>query len=231
MCKKMKQTIKFIIIFIFIFATREAFAMSSANYKINADVIGASGALGSSTNYKLNDTLGESVAGIGSSSNYKIQQGFQYMINTGISLTVDSDTKNLGSTTPGSLVQGQSTLQVTTDSWGGYDLLISENHSMLHTDAVTAIADYACAINSPCLWSGSGFGFSIISGSDVEEKWGTDPDYKYAAVPLSDTVFHSKTGYTSSADETVVGYNVSPTATQKAGTYSNTILYTALAKL
>ena len=124
----MKQTIKFIIILTFIFATREVFAMGSANYKINADVIGASGELGSSTNYRLSDTLGESVAGIGSSTNYKAQQGFQYMINTGISLTVDSNTVNLGSAVPGSLVQGQSTLQVTTDSWGGYDLLISENH-------------------------------------------------------------------------------------------------------
>ena len=222
---------KFIIILIFIFATREVFAMSSTNYKINADVIGASGELGSSTNYKLNDTLGEPVIGIGASSNYNLQQGFQYMINTGISLTVDSNTKNLGSVIPGSSVQGQSTLQVTTDSWGGYDLLISENHSMLHTDAVTTIADYACAISSPCAWSGNGFGFSVISGSDVEAKWGTNPNYNYAAAPLSDTIFHTKAGYASGEDETVVGYNVSPTVAQKAGTYSNVILYTALAKL
>ena len=227
----MKQMVKFIIIIVFIFASGEVFAMSSANYKINADVIGASGELGSSTNYKLNDTLGESVIGIGSSANYEVQQGFQYMINTGISLIINSNTADLGLANPGSLVQGQSTLGVTTDSWGGYDLLISENHSMLHTDAVTTIADYACAINNPCLWSGNGFGFSVISGSDVEAKWGTNPDYKYAAVPFSDTVFHSKAGYVSGEDETVVEHNVSPSATQKAGVYSNTILYTALAKL
>ena len=227
----MKQLIKFIIVFIFIFANREVFAMSSVNYKIDADVIGASGELGSSTSYKLNDTLGEPVIGIGSSSNYKLQQGFQYMINTGISLTIDSDTKNLGLANPGSSVQGQSTLQVITDSWGGYDLLISENHSMLHTDAVTIIADYACAISEPCVWSGNGFGFSVISGSNVEAKWGTNPNYNYAAVPFLDTVFHSKPGYASGEDETVVSYNVSPASAQKAGVYSNVILYTALAKL
>lgn len=205
--------------------------MSSSNYRIDADVIGASGILGNSANYKLNDTLGEPVAGIGSSSNYKIQQGFQYIINTGISLTIDSNTKNLGSVIPGSLVQGQSSVKVSTDSWGGYDLLISENHSMLHTDAVTSITDYSCAIGSPCTWSGDGFGFTILSGSNVGAKWGTNPNYNYAAVPLSDTLFHAKTGYTSGEDETIVGYNVSPSATQKAGTYSNVILYTALAKL
>ena len=75
---------------VFICAPGAVFAMGSANYKIDADVIGASGALGSSTNYKLNDTMGEPVAGIGSSASYKLQQGFQYMVNTGISLTVDS---------------------------------------------------------------------------------------------------------------------------------------------
>lgn len=227
----MKQLIKFIVIVVFIFASGEVFAMSSTNYRINADVIGASGELGSSTNYKLIDTLGEPVIGIGASSNYNLQQGFQYMINSGISLTVDSSTKDLGSVLPGSSIQGQSTLNVTTDSWGGYDLLISENHALLHSDAVTTIADFACDISSPCVWSGNGFGFSVLSGSDVEAKWGTNPNYNYASVPLSDTVFHTKSGYVSGEDETIVGYNVSPVATQKAGTYSNVILYTALAKL
>jgi len=92
----MKQLIKYIIAIIFLCAPVVVFAMGSANYKINADVVGVSGALGSSSNYKLNDTMGEAVAGIGSSASYKLQQGFQYMVNTGISLTVDSNTKNLG---------------------------------------------------------------------------------------------------------------------------------------
>lgn len=227
----MKQITK-IIIYIFLFSLPGfVFAMSSTNYKINADVIGASGELGSSASYKITDTFGESVAGIGSSASYSLEQGFQYMINTGISLTVDSNAKNLGSVVPGSAVTGQSTLGVVTDSWGGYDLLISENNAMLHTDAVTTIPDYSCAISSPCAWTGNGFGFTIISGSDVEAKWGTNPNYNYAAVPLSDTIFHSKAGYTSGEDETVVGYNVLPVSSQKAGIYSNIILFTVLAKL
>ena len=157
---------------VFICAPGAVFAMGSANYKIDADVIGASGALGSSTNYKLNDTMGEPVAGIGSSASYKLQQGFQYMVNTGISLTVDSNTQNLGSVNPGSSANGQSTITVITDSWGGYDVLLSENHAMLNTDAVTTIPDYSCAINNPCVWSGNGFGFTVLSGTGVEAKWG-----------------------------------------------------------
>ena len=227
----MKYLIKIFVLIIFAFAASEVFAMSSSNYQINADVIGASGALGNSTNYQLNDTLGEPVIGVGSSANYELQQGFQYMINTGISLIVDSDTKNLGSVNPGSSVQGQSTIGVTTDSWGGYNLLISENHSLLHTDTVTAINDYSCDISNPCVWSGYGFGFTVYSGTDVEVKWGSDPDFNYAAVPLVDTIFHSKSGYSSGDDETVVQYNVAPSSSQKSGSYSNVILFTALAKL
>ncbi len=227
----MKSLIKYIFVLVFIFIPSFVFAMGSANYKIDADVIGASGALGSSTNYKLNDTMGEPVAGIGSSTNYKLQQGFQYMINTGISLTVDSNTKNLGSVNPGSSVAGQSTLTVTTDSWGGYDLLVDENHAMLHTDAVTEIPDYSCTIASPCAWSSNGFGFTVLSGTDVEAKWGTNPNYNYAAVPLAATVFHTKAGYASGGNETVVGYNVAPAISQKSGTYSNAIVFTVAAKL
>ena len=153
------------------------------------------------------------------------------MINTGISLTVDSNTQNLGTVNPGSAVNAQSTLTVQTDSWGGYDLLLNENHAMLHSDAVTTIYDYTCNISSPCAWSGNGFGFTVLSGTSIEAKWGSNPNYNYAATPLSATVFHSKSGYTSGGDQTVVRYNIAPGASQKAGAYSNIITYTALAKL
>jgi hypothetical protein len=212
-------------------APSAVFAMSSDNYSISADVIGASGSIGSSTSYQLNDTLGEPVVGIGTSSNFTAQQGFQYMVNTGISFTVDSNTQDFGTVVPGSSVSGQSTLTVTTDSWGGYDVMVSENHAMLHSDAITTISDYSCSIAVPCIWSGNGFGFTILSGSGVDAKWGTNPNYKYAAAPVSATAFHLKNGYSSGGDQTVVGYKVAPSVTQQSGAYSNIITYTALAKL
>lgn len=214
-----------------VFFPSDVFAMSSANYKINADAIGTSGAMGSSATYKLFDTVGEPVIGIGSSDNFKAKLGFAYMTNFSLSLAIDSNTKNLGNVAPGSSVQGQSTLTVTTDSWGGYDILISENHSLLHTNAVTTIPDFSCDIASPCAWSGNGFGFTVYSGTDVEAKWGSDPNYNYAAVPLADTIFHTKEDYASGGDQTVVQYNVTPSSTQMAGTYSNLVTFTAIAKL
>lgn len=206
-------------------------AMSSTNYKIDADVIGISGGTGTSENYKLTDTAGEPVIGIGQSENYGIQAGFWYMVNFVISLQVDSDTVNLGTLTPGTPISGQSILTVMTDSWGGYDLLANQNRQMTHTDALTTIPNYSCDISAPCLWSGTGLGFTVKSGTGVDNKWGTDPNFKYAYFPLTDTIFHQKTGYTSGGDLTTVGYKLDTAATQKSGTYSNIITYTAMAKL
>lgn len=216
---------------VILFQGTGVFAMGSANYKINADAIGVSGDLGSSSNYKLFDTAGEAVIGIGQSSNYIMKAGFAYMVNYALSLSVDSNTVDLGTVTPGGSAQGQSILTVTTDSWGGYDMLVSENHALLHTDAVTTIADYSCLISSPCTWSGNGFGFTVTSGIGVEVKWGTNPGYNYAAIPVSDTLFHSKTGYTSSGDVTTVGYKEAIPTTQRSGAYSNIVTYTAVSKL
>lgn len=222
----------FLCLVVFLGTANFCLAMSSTNYKIDADVIGVAGGEGISTNYKLTDTLGEPVIGIGQSASYQLQAGFWYMVNYIISLQVDSNTVNLGTLTPGTPVTGQSVLTVTTDSWGGYDLLASQNQEMTHTDTVTTIPNYSCDITTPCLWSGTGLGFSVTSGTGVEAKWGTTPNFKYAYFPLADTIFHEKTGYTGGGgDITTVGYKLDTPATQRSGNYSNIITYTAMTKL
>jgi hypothetical protein len=232
---KNKKIIFIGIIFILMFFSKRHSlfaAMSSETFKINADVVGSGGAPGTSETYKMTDTLGQPVVGIGSSETFKAKQGFWYMVNYSISMVIDSNTVNLGTLTPGTPNEGQSTIDVTTDAWGGYKLLTSQNHSLLHTDTTTTIADYSCSIVSPCLWTGTGLGFTIKSGSSVEAKWGSNPNYKYAAFPTNNpTIFHEKPDYASGADQTVVGYKVDAPTTQKSGQYSNIITYTALAEL
>lgn len=220
-----KQAFIFLLLFFpagFLFA-----AMSSETYKINADVVGQGGAVTDSENFTLSDTLGQPVVGLGTGGTYKAQQGFWNMVNYTISLEIDSNTVDLGTVTPGTPNEGQSTLSVTTDSWSGYELLVSQNHSMTHTDATTTIPNYSCQISSPCLWTGTGLGFTIKSGTSVDAKWGSDPNYKYAAFPNAATQFHTKPDYASGADETVVGYKIDTPTTQKSGNYSNIITYTA----
>jgi hypothetical protein len=206
-------------------------AMNSETYKIDADVIGTGGATGNSGNYKITDTLGQSVIGLGAGTAYKDQAGFWYMVNYYLTLNIDSETVNLGTITPGTPVTGESTLGVLTDAWGGYDLYVSQNNPMTHTDTITTIPNYSCDIDNPCLWSGTGLGFTLTSGSQIEAKWGTTPDFKYAYFPLVDTIFHTKEDYQNTEDETAVEYKVDVPSTQKSGLYSNIITYTAVSKL
>ena len=219
------------ILFACLLSVNICFAAESENYKINADVLSVGGDAGSSENYKLTDTVGEPVVGVGASENYKSKAGFWPMVNTAISMVVNSNAVNLDSHTPGTPITGNSIITVTTDSWSGYDLLASENHNLLHEYSVTTISDYSCAINAPCLWSGTGLGFTVTSGTGVESKWGSDPNFKYAYFPESDAIFHVKTGYTSDGDNTEVGYKLDTPTTQKSGSYSNAITYTAISKL
>lgn len=209
--------------------------MSSSNYKINADSINAGGEASSSATYKLGDTLGEAVIGEGSSATYKMKAGFQYMVNTYLTLAVNGSPKDLGTLIPGTPVTGQTIVSVTTDSWNGYALNVSKDHKMTHiVDGSTTIDDHNGTIATPVLWSAPnnlGFGFTIISGTNVDSKWKDGLDYKYAAFPDIATTAHSKAAYKSPVDETVIEYKADVLSNQKSGAYSCTVTYTAVGSI
>ncbi len=209
------------------------FAATDGTYNISVDNIGfAGGEVSGDGTYQLSDTVGEPLVGLGTSTNYKTQDGFWYMVNNTLALELDSDTKDLGTVTPGTPNTATTTATVTTDAAGGYELLISENNDMTHvTDGTTTIANYAGTIATPTTWSGTGFGFTVTSGAGVDAKWGTSPNNNYAGFPISNTVFHDKAGYTSGGDDTIVEYKVDVPSTQKSGTYNNIVTYTAISKL
>jgi hypothetical protein len=209
-------------------------AMSSNNYKINADSINEGGGFSQSASYKVSDTLGEAVNGEGSSASYISKAGFQYMINSYLILNLGSTAADLGTLIPGTPVTGQTAVYVTTDAWGGYTLNVSEDHQLRHSDNVTEITDFSGTIATPLLWespNNTGFGFSVTSGTGVDAKWGSNPNFKYAAFPLISTTVHTKTGYKSAVDETTIGYKADVGSSQKNGAYSCTITYTAVAAL
>ncbi len=55
-----------------------AWAMSSASYAINWDVIGGGGGPISSASYAMNSTAGQAAIGFKASSNYKLGSGYWY---------------------------------------------------------------------------------------------------------------------------------------------------------
>lgn len=213
-------------------STSSCLAMSSENFKINADVIGEAGGFSSSENFGLNDTLGQPVIGLGASENFKAQQGYWYMVNNSLRLEIDSHLVDLGHTVAGEPVEGASTLKVTTDAWAGYTILARENHELLHSNGITTIEDLACQIDDPCTWSRKGFGFSVSAASQLESKWKNQTNQYYAGFP-QDTAktIHNKTGYSSVKDETQIKYRVEVETSQKSGNYSNMITYTVISKL
>lgn len=113
----------------------------------------------------------------------------------------------------------------------GYNLAISQDHDLRHTDASTTIAAIGAAIASPALWvegTTKGLGFTLTAGAQLEAKYGTSPNYKYAALPASATTFHTRTSYTAgTAEATTMQFRLDTPAAQKSGKYSNMVTVSA----
>lgn len=169
----------------------------------------------------------------------------KYQVTTlSLSLDVDSATLSFGDLLPGSVVTGTTITDVTTNYPNGYALAASDGvvgsySCLLHTDSSTRIADYAGTIDIPTLWSDTGLGITVWAADTTPEaKWcdstctsEIDPDNKYAGVPETAATIHTKTGSPTSSNHTSVGYKLVVPNSQKTGTYSGTITYTATGAL
>lgn len=123
---------------------------------------------------------------------------------------------------------------VKTDA-GGYDLYVQRPKPLTHTDTTTTIPDISGAtISSPQPWTEGttkGFGFTLTSFFGTDAKWGTGPNYNYAPLPSAATNFHSRSGLNGGVSETTtMQYRVDTQSSQKQGTYSTTVIYTATLK-
>lgn len=138
----------------------------------------------------------------------------------------------LPNVTPGTSSTYSTDAIVRTDA-GGYNLLIQQPGLLTHTDTTTTLPAIIATIASPAAWvegTTKGFGFTVTSGTQVEAKWGTSP-YNYAAVPSTATAYHSRTGLGGGVPEkTTLQFRADTTPSQKQGTYSATIVYTATIK-
>lgn len=72
-----------------------ALAMSSSNYRINADAIDSGGNLSNSSSYHLGDTLGEAATGEERSANFKSKTAFWYMIPGGSQLGLSCEASDV----------------------------------------------------------------------------------------------------------------------------------------
>jgi hypothetical protein len=214
-------------------AVAGAFSMSSSTYSIDDGVINNFGGSGASANYALVSSGGEAFIGPGSSANYRFDAGYVAQLQHSISLSLDALTKTIPAVTPGTSQSASSTVSVFTDA-AGY--LLSARYDGLLTNtasAGTTIPDVSGTIASPTAWlegTTKGFGFTISSGTNVEAKWGTNPNYNYAAFTTTDTTIHDKPGYTNYWDDTVIRYRLDVANSQLTGAYRTNVTYSAVVK-
>jgi hypothetical protein len=167
---------------------------------------------------------------------------------------IDPDV-DFGVVTAGTPVVGTSTCSVTTNHEEGYDLFVDRTtngntHVLQHTDTTTYIADLTAWNGSnAAAWTngtttGLGFRVQSVSGATKNDTWwgastsctsAEDATALFAGVPEDpDTatpipVMDHDT-YSSAATTATICYKLDVASTQKSGTYSGDITYTAIGK-
>jgi hypothetical protein len=204
-------------------------SFSSTSYKIDAAVGAPLGGAPASTNYKMVVSGGETATGKSTSSSYKLTYGYVAQLEKGIQLTNLTPSVSFGTLTAGSSQTVTLSYQIITDS-SSYDLSINQDHD-LQNGGNTIAAISSGDITTPVLWNEGmtkGLGLTITSAPGIPGKWGSNPGYKYAAIPLSSTTLYSSSSYTPGATDAIsLQGRVDVPGGQATGSYSNTVTITA----
>lgn len=227
--KVIKYTI-WLILAILLPVSVSAVVMESDNYQIKSGEFTAASGNINSANYQLENNLAwEQMASNVNSANYKSYWGF---LNTfwepTISFSLDSNSLAFGTLTVENSATGSRTITVSTNAPSGYLLLVSQDKNLTHTDTATTISNHNGTIDTPVLWGAPnnyGLGFTLTSATELEAKYGSNPDYKYAGFPTTPTAFHSVSAKATD-DATTIGYKINVPSSQKSGSYNNTLTYT-----
>ena len=152
------------------------------------------------------------------------------------------DTVAFGNLTPGTPIDAPATAtiaSVTTNSLNGYTIGIADATAGTNSSMVNAgsyIADYAGSFATPTLWTGTGLGITLFSGTQKDAKWGTGTTYndgynKYAGIPQAAATAHTVTGFHAAADLSSWAWSIDVPNDQKTGAYSGVVTFTATSVL
>ena len=129
----------------------------------------------------------------------------------------------------GTTSQTVNTIAVVQTDAPSYTMALSQNQNL--TSGANSISAIAGTIASPAAWTEgttNGLGFTLTSGIGIDGKWGTSPNYNYAAIPGLATAFYTRSGYSGGVkDQLTIQYRVDAPTSQVAGSYNNTVTYTA----
>lgn len=162
-----------------------------------------------------------------------------------VTISVDAATVALGTVVAGSNSTGTSVISVSTNSPGGYQLLVRDESDAWALDAAggATIPDWTGTSATPTVWAAGtsgGFGMSVLAvtgpGAKDTARWGTGStatDYtnnRYAGLKATiDTLAHQRTSFSAGTDTVTVGWRANVGATQLAASYDATTSWTAIA--
>lgn len=244
--------IKYFLAVFFVLAATPAWAyvMSSTNYRMERDSINFGGGLSTSTSYSSESTFGEAGTGSSTAASYNLNAGYQQMDVTILSLTIPGNTAMTPTIngTVGGTANASAALNVKTNNSLGYTLQIKASTSPALQSGSNNFADYTLAGADPdYAWavaaSASEFGFTP-EGTDIITRYKDDGASCNQALgsstadtcwdPLSTTynnIAQSSAGNLPSGADTAVKFRAEAGAAagQANGTYTATVIFTALA--
>lgn len=184
-------------------------AMSSTNYYIYSDSLDYGGDLSTSTSNNLQDSIGGEIAlGNSTSTSYQVKAGYQGVEFGTLTLSLNSNSVNLGQPAVGVVASGSVIATVGTNSDSGYALSISG----LSGTALSAVSD------------------GTVDGSGSSEEYGlavsgSHSAYINDAAVVSGLVLSSFFGATN--DQTTLTFKAVRSSTSTAQTYSQDLTLTA----
>lgn len=169
-----------------------------------------------------------------------VQEYLSFSITSGATVA-------FGALTPGTPIAAPATgtvASVTTNASNGYQISLSDGSDtdspLVHTDTSTKISDFSTAstLASPVAWGTStGLGVTLYAADTSKEAgWGDGTTYgdtnnKYAKIPASAAVGHTVSTYKATADTSTWAFKIDVPNTQKTGSYTGAVTFTATAVL
>ncbi len=211
-------------------AAAGAFSASSPSYRLDDATLNSFGGTATSPDYALTSSGGEPFIGPGVSESYRFNAGYVASLEHSITLALDATAQTIPPVSSGSSETAETTASVYTDA-AGYTLGVRQDGDLTHEDDTTTIPGISDTIASPGPWSEGttvGFGFTLTAGTSLDPKWGTTPNFEYAAFPSSNTIIHNKPGYVNAYDDTTLQYRLDVDPAQLPGAYSADITFSAV---
>jgi len=116
----------------------------------------------------------------------------------------------------------------------GYSLAVSQDGNLRLDNEGDEIPQINGSIQFPEAWNEgttTGLGFTIVDAIGRDSKWGSDPNFAYAALPDTTTSFHSRTGFSGGTKDVIdMQLRIGVDGAQSAGVYRNRLGFSATIK-